>query len=450
MEVDMADYINNEHINEEESDELIDEFKELITSVSQEIIDNSVMDDLIILREGLTEKMNVFSEQADKINSITSSIDNLLSQTTENMTSAIQRTTSEMSHFLSGTTEMLDEKFSTIKQDLGNILNGTTETLDNKFSTITDRLNQVFDTANENINHQFSDVTTDVNNQLKGAAENIGNVIYSTTQGVEGLLTEATANMATAASDVSGVVASISSKLEQVLEINTESMGEVLEKSANQIELLIGSTNQSFEKILEEASNDMKTTASDVDSAVKSISSKLDQVLINNTEKMNGILNQTTDQMNHLIGSTTESFSSEIKEIKDFLINSDKLISNNQRTIADIQRNIEAKLNQTLVQVVEESDKSKENAKEVVTQIEGLVEKISRENFGLVELNNMVNIKVDNGLGKLKTTIEKVDELSLLLENEVSVNKRFKVMLVVNLVALFSVLLSCIYLFMRG
>ncbi|MBI9013267.1 MAG: hypothetical protein JEZ08_13625 [Clostridiales bacterium] len=393
----MSDYIEDNEVKTGGSDDLLDEFQKLILDVSQEIIDTSLMTDLKALRQDLNNEMGNFSEQATKIGTITTNIDSLLSQTTVNMSAAVKKTTSDMEEFLSGTKEMLDQKFADILSSLDSILEGTSSMLESKFGTITSNLDKVLEDTSTMLDSKFETISSNLDQILDNHS------------------------------------ATFDRKFEGI----TSDIGTVLSETSETLVQTVEQTKQELNALLSDSSLNMSTITGNVEQVVKSLSTDLEQVLTQHNKNLDFLLNDAISKVDLLVNSTTESFGEEIKMIQDYLINSDKLIRNNQRTIADIQRSIEEKLNDTLVQVLEQSQKSKDNLAIVVEKIEDLVTNMSKEVYALRELNNTINIKVDHGISKLKGSIESSD-------------KRFKFLLLMNSGTLLVVIISLITMLLRG
>ena len=348
----MSDYIQIPN-EEKEADVLLEEFESLILSISKEIIDKTIIDDLNILRKDLKTEMTTFSDQASNISSITSKIDNLLTQTTINMSAAVSKTTEEMSVFLENTSELLDDRFQSILNQLDVMLEKNNALIEDKFTNASSG----FDEMIQNINKDIFDSVDTTKDELK--------------------------------------------------------------------------------LLLEESIIEMNKVTVDVDQVVMSITPKINESLANNKNELKNILDNAKNQMDHMINNTTESFGDEIKMIQDYLINSDKLIQNNQKTIADIQRGIEEKLNGTLVQMVDLTNDSREQLSTLHTSIKELVLNMKSEVFALRELNNTINIKIDHGLTKFKEQNTKND-------------KRFKLLMIMNGSTIGVVLISIVIMLLRG
>ncbi len=348
----MSDYIQTPN-EEKEADVLLEEFESLILSISKEIIDKTIIDDLNILRKDLKTEMTTFSDQASNISSITSKIDNLLTQTTINMSAAVSKTTDDMSVFLENTSELLDDRFKSILNQLDDLLEKNNALIEDKFTNASSGFDEMIQNINKDI---FNSVDT---------------------------------------------------------------------------------TKDELKLLLEESIIEMNKVTVDVDQVVMSITPKINESLASNKNELKNILDNAKNQMDHMINNTTESFGDEIKMIQDYLINSDKLIQNNQKTIADIQRGIEEKMNGTLVQMVDLTNDSREQLSALHTSIKELVLNMKSEVFALRELNNTINIKIDHGLTKFKEQNTKND-------------KRFKLLMIMNGSTIGVVLISIVIMLLRG
>jgi len=348
----------SEMMNQEEKNELLEEFETLILSVSKEVIDTSVMDDLVLLRDNLTREMNEFSEKADRVNSVIISIDNILSQTSANMTSAIKRTSGELDEFLKQSIQNLDEKMISIVNELNRILTESSEQVEEKFGSVTQDIDNILQKTSDNISEKFNQTVEEINRIILNSSDDM---------------------------------------------------------KQNSVD-----ANKTMQETLE-------TATSKIHESVAFVSESLNESLARNTESMDLVIQKTTERLDGLINSTSDHFSEEIKMIKDYLINSDKLIRSNQDSITDIQRSIEARMNETLVKIMEQSEKSKVYLEDAIQKINGFVEKSSKDIYSMNELNNTINIKADYILNKVK-------------EDQKASSKRFMIALVLNIVTIISVL----------
>lgn len=308
-----------EMINE---DNLMDEFEKLILEISQTIIDDTIMDDLNKLRTDLREEMGNFSKQATKINTITHNIDSLLTQTTVNMTEAVQNTSSELNIFLEETNEVLSSKLTHIVMDLDKILEGSTALIEEK----------------------FRDSTSEIREALVETTSSIESSVITTKKDVEILLEKVT---------------------------------------------------QSFDQ-----------SSDRLDGSVSSIIDEINTIFDNNSNRLDQVIDQAEEKLNAIANTTNDRFSEEIKMLKDYLMNSDKLIKGNQNSIKDIQIRIEERLTETLVLVKDETIKNKFNFDQTINIIEELSEHTEKKIFGMTELNNTINIKEDLIIDRLKKHIK--------------------------------------------
>lgn len=302
---------------------LMDEFEKLILEVSQTIIDDTIMDDLNVLRTDLKEEMINFSEQATKINSITHNIDSLLTQTTVNMTEAVHNTTNDLNRFLEETNEVLTSKLTKIVEDLDKILAGSTELIEEK----------------------FRDSTAEIRDVLVETSSSIESAVITTRKDVE---------------------------------------------------ILLDKVTESFDQ-----------SSQGLNQSVGQISGDMESLFLKNSERLNGIIEEANAQLKGVAESTGDRFTDEVKMLKEYLFNSDKLIKDNQNSIKNIQIRIEERLTETLVLVKEETLKNKFNLDQTIGIFEELSDKINKQVFGLVELNNTINIKEDHIIAQLKQEAKK-------------------------------------------
>jgi uncharacterized coiled-coil protein SlyX len=204
-----------------------------------------------------------------------------------------------------------------------------------------------------------------------------------------------------------------------------------MEDFESSVQEIMKGVSQSIVDNVELSKNEMRDILSGasqgINGTVEGITGELNRILHDNTLKFETVINRTTDRLDELVNKTTDNFRDEIAMIKDYLINSDKLIRNNQKTITDTQRNIEKSLNEMLVQVVEETDRNRENLSIVMDKVREFIDQSSQELYGMKELNNTINIKTDYILNKVK-------------EEQKKSKMRFIISLIINVVTLLGVL----------
>lgn len=345
----------------QEDDELLQEFEELILNVSKEVIDTSVMDDLVLLRDNLTQEMADFSQKAEKVNNVIISIDNLLSQTSANMSHAVNRTTDELTNFLKDSTKTLDDHLKAITSDLLNILDQTRNQADDQFALVTRDMQEILSKSENQYGELTQAYKDDFDKQLEDFKETIRTLLNET-----------------------------SDRVISTVDVSKNEMKEV-----------------------------MSLANTSLDNSIDTISEKLGLVLAERTSEFESVITRTTQQLDDLVDKTSDAFKEEVASVKDYLINSDKLIRNNQKSLTDVQRNIEKSLSDMLVHVVEQTDINRENLGIVISRFNDFIDQSSQELYGMKELNNTINIKADYILNKVK-------------DQEKKSKNRFLIMVIIN------------------
>lgn len=368
--------------NNQENENLMDEFEQLILDVSKEIIDNTVMDDLKTLRVDLKSEMSNFSEQATKINTITNNIDNLLTQTSVNMTEAVKNTTQDLNTFLSETNEILTSKYSKIVEDLDSILAGSADLIETK----------------------FGDATAEIRDMLVETTSSIESSIITSKRDIELIL---------------------------------EGAKEGFSETTNTIENSINENKKDVEIILNDAKGGFSETAERINHSVSNIHEQLNEVFERHSIKLNQIIQDAERRLEVISNTTSENFTDEIKLLKDYLFNSDKLIKDNQNSIKDIQIRIEERLTEALVAIKDETLKNKFNFDQSLSILDELSTKIGKDIFRLIELNNTINIKEDHIIEHVKKYTKKA-------------KLRFLISTILSSATLVSIVSLFAYLVMKG
>lgn len=346
---------------------LMDEFEKLILEVTNEIIDNALIDDLKSMRSDLSEQLNTLKTNSETLLNQIQVSDQILEKSKTQITSSLQTTLSNLSEFSTSQKEKLDQGFNAIIEQMSEHKTVIEELFNKGHEKVTNALHEEFVTGQEQLNTAFQ----------------------TTTYKIESLISETT-GLIENRNDV------IQSNLENLYKASIQEYNEMIEKTTSQLNQILNERNELL------------------NSEIKVLDQERNNAYNHHVESLRQLFEGYEKQLSHILEKSEKQIDEEISQLREYLSNGEKLIGSNQKRIVEIQRSIEDKLNNTLVSIVEEANTNKAHIENGIHAMDVLVEKVNKELFRLTELNNTINIKMDHNIQKMKA-MEKNNKRTLIM-----------------------------------